>query len=174
MECSMLGSSVHCLPEFAQIHVHWVGDAIQPSHPLLSPSPPAFNLSQHQGLFQWVSSLNQVAKVLELQHQSFQWIFRTDFLWDGLVWSPCSPRDSQETSPTPQFKNISSSALRLFYGPVLISIHDYWKNCNFDFLDNWPFFPFNFLIMVNYIKDFPGVSVLKKKSWNPVQSLHGK
>ena len=83
-------------PELAQTHVHQVGDAIQPSHPLLSPSPPAFNLSQHQGLFQWVSSSHQVAKVLEsqLQHQSFQWIFRTDFLWDWLVWSSCSPRDS--------------------------------------------------------------------------------
>ena len=59
--------------EFTQIHVYWVGDAIQPSHPLSSPSPPAFNLSQHQGLFQWVSSSHQVAKVLEfqLQHQSF-------------------------------------------------------------------------------------------------------
>ena len=58
------------------------GDAIQPSHPLSSPSPPAFNLSQHQGIFQWVSSSHQVAKVLELQlqYQSFQWIFRTDFL----------------------------------------------------------------------------------------------
>ena len=69
-------------PEFIQTHVHWVGDAIQPSHPLLSPSPPTFNLSQHQGLFKWVSSSHQVAKVLELQlqHQSFQWIFRTDFL----------------------------------------------------------------------------------------------
>ena len=69
-------------PEFTQIHVHWVGDAIQPSHPLSSPSPPAFNLSQHQGLFKWVSSLHQVAKVLkfQLQHQSLQWIFRTDFL----------------------------------------------------------------------------------------------
>ena len=64
------------------LSVHWVGDAIQPSHLLLSPSPPAFNFSQHQGLFKWVSSLHQVAKVLEfqLQHQSFQWIFRTDFL----------------------------------------------------------------------------------------------
>ena len=72
----------HQLPEFTQIHVHWVGDAIQPSHPLLSPSPPAFNLSQHQGLFKWVSSLHQVAKVLEfqLQHHSLQWIFRTDFI----------------------------------------------------------------------------------------------
>ena len=68
------------LPELAQTHVHWVGDAIQPSHPLSSPSPPAFNLSQHQGLFKWVSSSNQVAKVLEFQHQSFQQIFRTDFL----------------------------------------------------------------------------------------------
>ena len=72
----------HQLLELAQTHAHWVGDAIQPSHPLSSPSPPAFNLSQHQGLFQWVSSLHQVAKVLELQlqHQSFQWIFRIDFL----------------------------------------------------------------------------------------------
>ena len=63
-------------------YVHWVSDAIQPSHPLLSPSPPAFNLSQHQGLFQWVSSSHQVAKVLEfqLQRQSFQWIFRSDLL----------------------------------------------------------------------------------------------
>ena len=79
----------------------WVSDAIQPSHPLSSPSP-TFNLSQHQGLFKWVSSLHQVAKLLEfqVQHQSFQWIFRTDFLWDGLVGSPCSPQDSQESSPT--------------------------------------------------------------------------
>ena len=81
-DCSTPGFPVHHqLPELAQTHVHWVCDAIQPSHPLWSPSPPAFNLSQHQGLFQWVSSLHQVAKVLELplQHQSFQWIFRTDF-----------------------------------------------------------------------------------------------
>ena len=64
---------------------HWVGDAIQPSHPLSSPFPPAFNLSQHQGLFKQVSSSQQVAKVLEfhLQHQFFQWIFRTDFVWMG-------------------------------------------------------------------------------------------
>ena len=87
-----------------QICVHWVGDAIQPSHPLLSPSPPAFNHSQHQRLFQWISSSHQVAKALELQlqPQSFQWIFRIDFLYDWLVWSPCCPRDSQESSPTPQ------------------------------------------------------------------------
>ena len=97
------------------------------SCPLSSPSPPAFNLSQHQGLFHWVSSSHQVAKVLEfqLQHQSFQWIFRIDSLQDWLVWSPCSPRDSQESSPTPQFKSIISLALSLLYGPTLTSIHDY-------------------------------------------------
>ena len=70
----------HQLPEFTQTHVHWVGDAIQPSHPLLSLSPFTFDLSQHQGLFKWVSSSQQVAKLLKLQHQSFQWIFRIDFL----------------------------------------------------------------------------------------------
>ena len=69
----------HQLLEVAQPDVHRVSDSIQPSHPLSSPSPPAFNLSQHQGLFQWVSSSHQVAKLLELQHQSFQWIFRVDF-----------------------------------------------------------------------------------------------
>ena len=83
MDCSTPGLPVlHRLPEFAQTHVHWVKDAIQPSHPLSCSCPPPFNLSQHQGLFQWISSLHHVAKVLELQlqHQSFQWIFRTDFL----------------------------------------------------------------------------------------------
>ena len=81
MDCSLPGLPVHHqLPEFTQTCVHWVGDVIQSSHSLSSPSPPAFNLSQHQGLFQWVSSLHQVAKVLEfqLQHQSFQWTPRTD------------------------------------------------------------------------------------------------
>ena len=82
MDCSTPGSPVlHYLLGFVQTHVHWVSDSIQPSHPLSAPSPPAFNLSQHQDLFQWVSSPHQVAKVLELQlqHQSFQWIFRADF-----------------------------------------------------------------------------------------------
>ena len=73
---------LHCLLELAETHVHRVGDAIQPPHPLSSPSPPAFNLSQHQALFQWVGSSHQVAKVLEfqLQKQSFQWIISVDFL----------------------------------------------------------------------------------------------
>ena len=84
LDGSMPGLPVHHqLPEFIQTHIHWVGDAIQPSHPLSSPSP-AFDLSQHQDLFKWVSSSHQVAKVLEFQfqHQSFQRIFRTDFLKD--------------------------------------------------------------------------------------------
>ena len=78
MDCSTRGFPVlYYVQEFAQTRVHWVGDAIQPSHPLASPSPPALNLSQHQGIFKWVSSSHEVAKVLEfqLQHQSFQWIF---------------------------------------------------------------------------------------------------
>ena len=83
MDCSTPGLPVHHqLLEFTQTDVHWVGDAIQSSHPLLSPSPPAFNLSQQQGLFKWVSSSHQVDKVLgfQLQHQSFQWTLRTDLL----------------------------------------------------------------------------------------------
>ena len=100
---------------------------IQPSHPLLSPSPLASSPSQHQVLFQWVSSSHQVAKGLEfqLQHQSFQWIFRTDFLQDGLVGSPCCPSDSQESSPTPQFKSINSSVLSFLHSPTLTSVHDH-------------------------------------------------
>ena len=104
MDCNTPGFPVHHqLPEFTQTHVHRVSDAIQPSHPLSSPYPPTLNLSQQQGLFQRVSSSHQVAKVLEL--------FRTDFLQNGLVGSPCSPRDSQESSSIPQFKSINSSVL---------------------------------------------------------------
>ena len=113
VECSMPSLPVHHqLLEFTQTHVHWVNDAIQSSHPVLLPSPPAFNLSQDKGFFKRVSYLHQVAKVLEfkLQHQSFQRIFRTDFLYDGLVGSPCCPRDSQESSPTPTWKQGRSSA----------------------------------------------------------------
>ena len=135
MDCSTPGFPVyHQLLELAQTHVHWVGNAIKPSHPLLSPSPPAFNFSQHQGLFKWISSSHQAVKVLEFQfqHQSFQWIFRTDFLQEGLVGFPCSPGSAEESSPTPQFKSINSLVLSFLYGPNLTSIHDYWKNHSFD------------------------------------------
>ena len=87
MDSSTPGFTVHYqLTKLAQTHVHWVSDAIQLPHPLLAPSSPAFNFTQDQGLFQWVSSSHQVAKILEfqLQYQSFQWIFRTDFLQNWL------------------------------------------------------------------------------------------
>ena len=98
----------------------WVGDAIQPSHSLSFPSSPAFNVSQQQDLFQWASSSHQVAKVLEfqIQHQSFQWIFRIDFLrtdWFDLL----AVQGTLKSSATPQFKSINSLVLRLLYGPIL-------------------------------------------------------
>ena len=130
MNRSTPGLSVHYqFRESTQTHVHWVGDAIQSSHPLSSPSPPALNLSQHQGLFQWVSSYHQVAKVLDfqLQYQSFKLTPRTDLLQDRLVGSPCSSRDSQEFSPPPQFKSINSLSLSFPYSPTLTSTQDHWK-----------------------------------------------
>ena len=124
----------HHLPEFTQTHVHRVHDTIQPSHPLSSPSPPAPNPSQHQSLFQWINSSHEVAKVLEFQLQcrSLQRNPRADLLQNGLVGSPCSPRDSLGSSPTLQFKSINSLALSFLYGPTLTSIHDYWKNHSFN------------------------------------------
>ena len=142
MDCSMPGLPVHHqLPELAQTHVHWAGDAIQPSHPLLSPSPAVFNLSQHQGLFQWVSSVHQVAQVLkfQFQHRSFKFPLRLT------GWISCSPRESQESSPKkkkkkesspiPQFKSINSSVLSFLHSPTLTSIHNYWKNHSLDWTD---------------------------------------
>ena len=130
MNCSTTGLPVHHqLPDFTQTHVHQVNDAIQPSHPLSSPSPPAPNPSQHQSLLQRVNSSHEVAKVLEfqLQHQSFQRTPRTDLLQNGLAGSPCSPRDSQESSLTPQVKSINSLVFSLLYGLILTPIHGYWK-----------------------------------------------
>ena len=99
----------HQLLEFTQTHIHQASDGIQPSHPLLSPFPPALNPSQHQSLFLWVSSSHEAARELELQlqHHSFQRAPRADLLQNGLVGSPCSPRDSQVSSSTPQFKSIN-------------------------------------------------------------------
>ena len=135
MDCSMPGFPFHHqLPEFAQTHVHWVSDAIQPSHPLSSPSPSAFNLSQHQGLFQGVSSLHQGAKVLEfqLQHQSFQWMFRIDFLmidWFGLL--------AVQGTLKSLLQHHSSKASVLWcldFYMVPLS-HPYWKNHSSDSMD---------------------------------------
>ena len=138
MDCTTPGLPVlHHLLEFAQVHFQWIRDAIQPSYPLLPSSPSTFSLSQHQGcflFFQWVTWSHQVAKVLELQlqHQSFQWVFRVDFLYAWLVWSP---RDSQESSPAPQFERNNSLALRLLYGAALTSMHDYLKDHSLDCTD---------------------------------------
>ena len=116
--------------------MHWV-DAIQSSHPLSSPFPPALNLSQHQDLFQWVGSLHQVAKVLEVGASASPSVLSVNIQgWfplglTGLISLLENPRDSQESSPAPQFKSISSSVLSLLYGPALKSIHDYWKNHSF-------------------------------------------
>ena len=131
MNCSTPGLPVHHqLPEFTQTRV---SDAIQPSHPLSSPFPPTTNPSQYQSLFQWVNSSYELAKVREfqLQHHSFQRNPRAD-LQNGLVGSPCSPRDSQESYPTPQFKSISSSALSRLPSPTLTSVHDHRKNHSLD------------------------------------------
>ena len=117
---------LHHLPELAQIHVHWVGDAIQPSHPFFPFS--SFLLSfAASGSFlmsQLLTSGGQsigtsaTASVLPMNIQGW-------FSLDWLVWSPCSPRDSQESSPTPRFKSFNSSVLTLLYGSTLTSIHDY-------------------------------------------------
>ena len=109
----------------------WCYPAISSS---VIPSPLAPNPSQHQGLLQWVKSSHKVAKVLEfqLQHQSFQRTPRTALLQNGLVGSPCSPRDSQESSPTPEFKSTNASALSFLHSPTLTSIHDHWKNHSLD------------------------------------------
>ena len=109
VDCSTPGFLVlHCLPDLAQIHIHRVGDTIQPSRPLSSPSPPALNLFQHQGLFQWVSSSHQGAKVLELQLQlqSFQWTFRLiSFRMDWL--DLLLVQGTLKSSPAPQFEPVS-------------------------------------------------------------------
>ena len=95
---------------------------------LLPPIPPSIRVFSNE------STLHEVAKVLEfqLQHHSLQRNPRTDLLQNGLVGSPCSPRDSQESSPTPQFKSINSLAISLLHSPTLASIHDHWKNHSLD------------------------------------------
>ena len=112
----------------------WCHPTILSSVVFFSSCPQSFPAS---GSFLMSRLLYQVAKVLELhlQHQSFQWIFKDDFLQEWLVWSPCCARDSQESSPAPQLERINSSLLSLLYGPTLTSIHDYWETHSFDYRD---------------------------------------
>ena len=133
MDCSTQDFPVHHqLLELTQSHIHWVGDAIQPSHLQLSPSPPAFSHSQHQSLFQCVSSSHKMAKVLEFSFSispsnEYSGLISFRMYWLGLL----AVQGTQESSPTPQFKSIDSSALSLLYGPSLTSVRDYWKNHSF-------------------------------------------
>ena len=135
VDCSMPGFPVlpH-LSEHAQIHVHWFSDVISSS---IVPFSSCLHSFPESGSLLRVISSHQVVKVMELQlqHQTFQRMFRVDFLQDWLVWSPCCPRDSQESSPTPQFKSINSLVLSLVYDPTLKSVHDYCKNHICDYTD---------------------------------------
>ena len=171
MDCSMPGFPVlHCLPEllpgfpvlhyftkFPQTHVHCVGDAVQPSHPLLSPSPPAFNLSQHQGLFQWVSSSHWVAK-----YWSFSFSTSSSNEYPGLIsfrvdwFDLLAVQGVLKSLLQHQFESNNSLALSLLYGHTLTSIQDYWKNHSFDYTDISPYFLpvlcdlfFNLFILLN-------------------------
>ena len=137
MDCSTPGFSVHHqLLEPTQTHVHWIGDAIQPSCPLSFPSPPAWNLSQHQSLFQWV-------KVLCIKWPEY-WSFSFSISPSSEYSEPISFRidwfdflavqGTVTSSPAPQFESISS-ALNLPYSLTLTSVHDYWKNHSFDYRD---------------------------------------
>ena len=123
----------HLLPEFTQTDVHWVGDAIQPSHPVLpfSSCPQSFPASGSFPMSQFFVSGGQsigVSDSTSVFPKNIQDL--SPLGWTG--WIYLHPRDSQESSPTPQFKSISSSVLSLLYSPTLTSIHDYWKNHSLD------------------------------------------
>ena len=136
MNCSTPGLPVHHhLPELAQTQVHWISDVIQPSHPVILfssrlqsfPASGSFPMSQ---LFTSGGQSIGVSASTSVLPMNIQ-----DWFPLGLVGSPYSPRDSQESSPTPQFKNVNSSALSFLYNPTLTSIHDYWKNHSLDKMD---------------------------------------
>ena len=112
-------------------------ESVMPSNHLILCHPLLLCLQSlpASGSFPMNPLFTSVAKVLQLQHQSFQWIFRTDFLLDRLILSSCSPRYSQESSPTPQFKSINSSVPSFLYSSTPTSIHDHWKNHSFDQMD---------------------------------------
>ena len=144
MDCSTPGLPVHHqLPESTQTHVHWVSDATQPSHPLSSPSPTAFNLSQHQGL-----SNESVLCIKWPKYWSFNFSISPSNEYSGLIsfrmdWldgSPCSPRDSQESSPTPQFKSISSLVLSFLYTLLYFILSYTLLNNKFKLMEETYFF----------------------------------
>ena len=134
MDRSMPGLPVHHqLPELTQTHVHWVSDAIQPSHPVIPfsshlqsfPESGSFQISRFFTTGGQNIRVSASASVLSMNIQDW-------FPLGGLFGFPCCPKDSQESSPTPQFKSINSSALSFLFSPTLTSIHDYWKNHSLD------------------------------------------
>ena len=137
MDWSTPGLPVHLqLPEFTQTHVHWVGDAIQPSHPLLSPSPRAFNISQNQGLFKWGSSSHQVAKVLVSASASVLPMNIQDLFPLGLTgWISLQSKGLWKVFSNTTVQKHQFFALSFLYSITLTSIHDYWKNHSFDYID---------------------------------------
>ena len=136
MNCSMPGLPVHHqLLEFTQTHVHWVSDAIQPSHPrrpllLLPPIPPSIRVFSNESTLcmRWPKYWSFIFSITPSKESPGLLSFRMDWL-DLLV---VQGLDSQESSPTPQFKSINSLALSLPHSPTLSSIHDYWKNHSLD------------------------------------------
>ena len=134
VDCNMPGLPIHHqLPEFTQTHAHWVGDAIHPSHPLLSPSPLAFNLSQHQSF-----SNESVLCIRWPKYWSFSFTISLSNDYSGLIsfrigwFDLLSVESTLKSFPTPQCKSISSSVLSFLYSPTLTSIHDCWKNHKFE------------------------------------------
>ena len=132
-QASLSITNSQSLLKFMSIQVVMSSNHLVLCHPLLL-LPSVFPSIRVFPMSQFFASGGQILES-QLQHQSFQWIFRTDFFEDGLVGSPCSPRDSQESSPTPQFKSINSSLLSFLYSPTLTSIRDYWKDHSFDYTD---------------------------------------
>ena len=146
----------HQLPEFNQTHVHQVSDAIQPSlcRPLLllSPIPPRIRVFSNESSLRirWPKYWSFSFSIIPSKEP------RADLLYNGLAGSPCSPKDSQESSPTPQFQRIRSSVLGLLYGPALTSVHDYWENHSFNYRDLcWkvmsPFFNMLFRLVIAFL-----------------------
>ena len=135
-DCSTPGLPVrHYLLELAQVHVHWVSDAIQPSHPLMPFSPSAINPSQRQRLFQWVIWFPSDYQNTGASPSVLPKIIRVDFSSDWRVWSPRCPRDSQDSSPAPQFEGINCLAFCLLYYPALTTICDHWEDRSLDYTD---------------------------------------
>ena len=149
MDCGTPGFPVlHHLPEFDQVHVHWISDVIQPSHPLLRSSPSAFNLSQHEGLFPWVGFSHRWPKTWSFnispsKEYSALISFRTD--WFDLL----AVQGTLKKESTPQFERVNSSVLCLLYGPALTSVRDYWKEHSFDYNTQWYVSSKHFLFQVH-------------------------